>query len=80
MLLSFIYFHRQCVIRFRSEGHRWAWGELYCCHSFIFNANVSFISKVRATGGLGMNRVVVIHLFSMSMCHSFQKVRVTGGP
>ena len=53
MLLSFIYFHRQRVSHLRSEGHQWAWGELCCCHSFIVNVNVSFISKVKVTGGLG---------------------------
>ena len=47
--------------------------ELCCCHSFIFTANVSFISEVRVTGGRGGNCVVVIHFFSLSMCHSFQK-------
>ena len=51
VLVSFIYTQRQRVIRFKSEGHRWAWGKLCCCHSFIFNVNVSFISKVRVTGG-----------------------------
>ena len=51
VLLSFIYTQRQCVIRLKSEGHRWAWGELSRCHSFIFNVNLSFISKVRVTAG-----------------------------
>ena len=53
MLLSFIYFHRQRVIYFRSEGHWWAQGELCCCHSYILNANMSLLSKLRVTGGLG---------------------------
>ena len=46
MLLSLIYVPRQSFI---SKVR----GELCCCHSFVFHVNVSFISKVRVTGGPG---------------------------
>ena len=53
VLLSFLCFQCQHVIHFTSEGHRWAWGELCCCHSFVCNVNVLLISKVRVAGGPG---------------------------
>ena len=42
-LATIIYLQRQCVIHFKSEGHRWAWGDCVVvsqlfstpmCHSF----------------------------------------------
>ena len=78
MLLSFIYFHRHCAIYLRSEGHRWAWGELCCCHPFIFNVNVSFISKVRALVGLEELCCCQSSVFDVTVPF-ISKVSVTGG-
>ena len=48
--------------------------QLSCCHSFMFRASVSFISKAR--GGL-----CCCHPFIINVNVSFMsKVRVTGGP
>ena len=77
VLLSFIYFHCQCLIHFRSERPQRAWGELCCSHSFIFNVNMSFISTVRVAGGPGgmvllpvnyFQRQCVIHFKSDGHC------------
>ena len=65
VFLSFICTQRQCVIRFKSEGHRWAWRELCYCHSFIFNVNVSLISKVRVTGGLWGIVLLLVNCFQL---------------
>ena len=48
--------------------------QLCCCHSFMFPASVSFISKVRGN-------LCCCHSFIFSVNVSFiSKVRVTGGP
>ena len=74
VVLSFIYTQRQCVIRFKTEGHRWACNGGNVLLSFIYFPRQCVIHfKSEGHRWAWGDCVVVSQLVSTSMCHSFQK-------
>ena len=71
MLLSFVFFPRQCAFHFKSEGRSVLLSFISLLSNYQRQCVVHFKSEGHR-GALG-DCVVVSQLFSTSVCHSFQK-------